>query len=245
MSKDSYNNSITTFVKISGEFDEIKNRNNEDMFLKEGNALVLGQTGSGKTTLINELLNINVKQISSLNPTTSHITMYKSLDIENLKLLKLIDTIGFSDLNKNNSQIYEKIKNYLTIAPISYVNEILLVIKCDRFSKQEELDIISFLKKMHEDCKNITSICFTHCKQKEIDYQKYYDDIMHRDISKYIGKNIYFTDIDLKRNDKTSQVIRILKEEMPMGMSIHFNKIFDSPFFGHRYEANKPKIYYE
>jgi len=236
---------MTQFFRISVDIDEVKNINNDDIPLKEGNVLVIGQTGVGKTTLVNEILNINVKQNSSLNPSTNHINIYRGFDIDNLLLIKMIDTIGFSDLNKSNSQVIDRIRKFVNGCPISYLNEILIVMKCDRMSKQEENDLLIFLKKMCEESKSITSLCFTHCKQKEIDYRRYFDDIMHREISKYIGKNVYFIDIDHKRKDKTKQVLTIMKKEFCSEKTIHFNKLFDSPLFGHKNEATKPKIYYE
>eukprot|EP01098_Paradermamoeba_levis_P008019 TRINITY_DN3341_c0_g1_i1.p1 TRINITY_DN3341_c0_g1~~TRINITY_DN3341_c0_g1_i1.p1 ORF type:complete len:260 (-),score=90.79 TRINITY_DN3341_c0_g1_i1:50-829(-) len=216
----------------------------EISMIQEGVALFIGQTGGGKTTLINELMGTKYEERSSLNPSTNHVKLTNYFDVSSCRLLKLVDTIGFSDINKSNDQIFGKIKEYMQKSKVSYINELIIVCKCDRFSKQEENDLINFLKKLNEETKKYTSIAFTHCLQKEIDYIQFFTDIQHRELIKYVGKNIYFVDIDKKRKEITYDVLDMMKFEIcDQNSWIHISDLFNGPVFGlHKKEAPKTKL---
>jgi len=213
------------------------------MFFEDLNLMFIGQTGSGKTTLCRTLLNFDLKEYTSLNSDTVKTYLTRKYDEKKNRYVKVIDTIGFSDLNKSDREIFFETKEFCQNCDISYINEIIVVIKADRFSKQEESSIIYFLERLHNKAKHNTSICFTHCLQKNINFDQFYIDLKSREIIKFIGRNIYFTDIDDFRHYKTNGTLEMILISARNLEHIHFNKLFNGPLMQkHKFDTEIPKI---
>jgi GTPase Era involved in 16S rRNA processing len=209
----------------------------------EINFLIIGQTGSGKTTLARALLDFRLEENISLNPDTTKTYLLKRYLEEPKRYLKIVDTVGFSDLNLSDREIFFQAKTFCQDCDISYVNEIVVTVRADRFSKQEESSLIYFLERLNNKAKHNTSLCFTHCLQKNINYDQMFQDLKSREIFKYIGRNVYFTDIDHFHNYRTNGTLDVILVSASRCDHIHFTKLFEGPILQrHKYDANTPTL---
>ena len=209
----------------------------------EINLLIIGQTGSGKTTLARALLDFRSEENISLNPDTTKTYLLKKYIEGPKRYLKIVDTVGFSDLNLSDREIFFQAKSFCQDCDISYVNEIIITVRADRFSKQEESSLIYFLERLHNKAKHHTSLCFTHCLQKNINYEQMFQDLKSRDIFKYIGRNVYFTDVDHFHKYQTNGTLEVILVSAVRLDPIHFTKLFEGPVLQrHKFDAKSPTL---
>ncbi|XXH02238.1 hypothetical protein Hte_008606 [Hypoxylon texense] len=88
---------------------QIKKQKNKDIFIA-----IMGMTGSGKTTFISKLTGRDLKIGHKLESCTQDI------EVVNAKIgdytVHMIDTPGFSDTHRSDTQILEAIADYLAVA---------------------------------------------------------------------------------------------------------------------------------
>ena len=126
------------------------------------NILVLGRTGSGKTTLARVLTGERVKADSTPAPlpesqvlqTLTKAYKYGSV----LFKYNVLDTVGFSDLDRNNASIMAEIYDMARTSFVSF-HHVFYVVKLGRIDDQ----IVREIKEVTRFFGSRITLVFTHC----------------------------------------------------------------------------------
>ncbi|KAJ0047412.1 hypothetical protein NL108_003865 [Boleophthalmus pectinirostris] len=126
--------------------------------------VLLGKTGAGKSSLANLIFGEEGKFKESASPNSETKKCYAQTKNINGRLIHLIDTPGLFDTDLNNTDLSPEILKCIEeSAPGPHA--FLLVLKVERYTKQEQEVVKNILGYFSQEALNYTTVVFTHGDQ--------------------------------------------------------------------------------
>ena len=178
------------------------------------NVIVLGKTGCGKSTLANKIIckDGSFKIGSELQCVTAEVEMVTetvNIDGKDYKI-NMIDTVGFQDPTRHDSDIMKDIKKELRLRCPEGLNLIIFVYKNGRFTKDEQKIFTRISNNFSDIIKDFSLLVITNCDGKKPEIRKkIVQDFTEAEVTKKFGammqKGIYCVGLpDIKEINEQS-----------------------------------------